>query len=48
MEWKQVCFKNYLLDDALDNDTQGGGNNIHDNNDDDNDNHDNDDNSDDK
>ena len=42
--WKQVCFKNYLLDDTLDNDTQNGDNNIYDNGD----NHDCDENNDDK
>ena len=46
--WKQVCFENYLLDYTLDNDTQNGDNNIHDNNDDASDNHDRDDNNDDK
>ena len=47
VRWKQVCLKNYLLDDTLDNNTQDGDNNIHEN-DDDNDNHDSDDNNNDK
>ena len=45
---KKVCFKNYLLGDTLDNNTQDGDNKIYDNNDDANDNHDSDDNNDDK
>ena len=41
-------FQELFLDDALDNDTQNGDNNIHFNNDDANDNHDRDDYNDDK
>ena len=36
--WKQVCFRNYILDNTLDNRTPDGDNNFVDNNDD-NDNH---------
>ena len=48
MEWKQVCFQNCIVDNALNNDTPDGDNGINDKNDDDNNNHDSDDNNDDK
>ena len=48
--WKQVCFRNYILDNILDTGTpDGDGNNsFDDNNDDDNNNHNSDGNHDDK
>ena len=39
--WKQVCFRNYILDNTLDNGTPDGDNNFDDSNDEDNNNNNN-------
>ena len=44
--WKQVCFRNYILDDTLDNVTPDGDNDFDDNNDDNDNNHNSDENND--
>ena len=46
--WKQVCFRNYILDNTLDNGTPDVDNDFDDNKDDDDNNHNSDDNNDDK
>ena len=46
--WTQVCFRNYILNNTLDNDTPDGDKDFNEKNDDDNNNHNSSDDNDDK